>query len=62
MFFILHVIIKYLQKNIKKHQKVVKSRKNFECKICHYVTSYKKDYHKHLSTRKHKMLINANKW
>ena len=42
-------------------EKSVKIRKTFECKLCDYITSDKKDYSKHLSTRKHKMVINGNK-
>ncbi len=42
-------------------EKSAKIRKTFECKLCEYVTSDKKDYSKHLSTRKHKMVINGNK-
>ena len=40
-----------------KSSKVVKK---FYCEICDYSCSRKYDYDKHLSTRKHKMLINAN--
>ena len=34
----------------------------FECKKCNYNTSSKKDYNKHLLTRKHNLEINGNKW
>ena len=34
----------------------------FECKNCDYKTRNKKDYNKHLLTRKHQMEINGNKW
>jgi hypothetical protein len=34
----------------------------FECKKCNYNTRNKKDYNKHLLTRKHTMEINGNKW
>mgnify|MGYP005991366695 FL=1 len=34
----------------------------FECKKCNYNTSNKKDYSKHLLTRKHNMEINGNNW
>ena len=40
-----------------------KSPKNplhFECEKCAYVTSNKKDYTKHLTTAKHKKIINGN--
>ena len=42
-------------------EKSAKIRKIFECEICDYVTSDKKDYAKHLSTRKHKMVVNGSK-
>jgi hypothetical protein len=35
-----------------------KSPKNFKCELCHYITSYSKDYNKHLLTNKH--INNAN--
>ena len=35
-----------------------KIRKNFSCETCHYMTSDSKDYNKHCSTRKHKMMTN----
>lgn len=38
-----------------------KVAKNFECKFCNYVTSRKSSFDKHILTRKHKMLTNANK-
>ena len=31
----------------------------YNCKLCNYTTSYKKDYNKHLSTNKHTRLTNA---
>ena len=31
-----------------------KSPKKYECELCDYISSNKKDYNKHLSTRKHK--------
>jgi hypothetical protein len=37
-----------------------KNPKNFECKCCNYNTSNKKDYNKHLLTRKHKIRTNTN--
>ena len=33
----------------------------FSCEICDYVTSRKSNYRKHLFTKKHQMLTNANK-
>ena len=41
-------------------KKSPKIPKIFECEICEYSTCNKKDYDKHLSTRKHKMLVNAS--
>jgi len=38
-----------------------KIRKNYFCKKCDYSTSDKKDWYKHISTRKHKMVTNDNK-
>ena len=35
-----------------------KIRKNFSCELCDYITCDKKDYNKHCSTRKHKMMTN----
>jgi len=34
--------------------------KHFSCELCHYYTSNKKDYNKHLLTGKHKKLLNTN--
>jgi hypothetical protein len=42
-------------------KKVAKSRNNFECILCHYITSNKYDYEKHLKTIKHKTNILATK-
>ena len=42
----------------KKSSKVVKK---FHCEKCHYSCSRKYDYEKHLSTRKHKMVVNDSK-
>ena len=42
-------------------EKIPKIPKIFECEICEYSTCNKKDYKKHLSTSKHKMVINGNK-
>ncbi len=41
----------------KKSSKVVK---NFHCETCDYSCSRKYDYDKHLSTRKHKMIVNGS--
>ena len=41
----------------KKSQKIPKK---FECKICNYNCSNKKDFNKHLLTAKHKRLTNAD--
>ena len=38
-----------------------KIRKDYTCKFCLYSTSDKKDWNKHISTRKHKMITNDNK-
>ena len=35
---------------------VPKNPLNFSCDFCHYITSNKKDYNKHLTTLKHKKL------
>jgi hypothetical protein len=32
----------------------------FECKICNFLSCNKKDYNRHLMTRKHNILVNAN--
>lgn len=37
---------------------IPKKSPKFSCEYCHYFTSNKKDYDKHLSTRKHKILTN----
>lgn len=39
-----------------------KSHPLFECVLCDYITSSKKDYTKHLSTRKHSDRHNGNNW
>jgi len=31
------------------------------CNFCHYTTNSKKDFNKHLTTRKHKILMDTNK-
>ena len=43
---------------IKKSQK---SQKKYSCKKCHYHSSNKFDFDKHLSTTKHKMITDGNK-
>ena len=43
------------------NKKSAKIRKNFYCKSCDYYTSDKKDYNKHLLTRKHKKSVNSDK-
>ena len=40
---------------------VAKVAKYFDCKICHYYTSKKSNYNKHLSTAKHLYLQNTDK-
>jgi len=42
-------------------EKTSKNIKKFECEICDFVCCKKGDYTRHVSTGKHKMLINANK-
>ena len=37
-----------------------KSPKIFNCENCNYITCNKKDYNKHLTTRKHQMVTNGN--
>lgn len=39
-----------------------KSPTIYECLLCHYLTSNKKDYNKHLSTRKHSDSVVGNAW
>jgi hypothetical protein len=43
------------------NKKSAKIRKNFYCKSCDYTTSDKKDYNKHVLTRKHKKSAKADK-
>ena len=43
------------------NKKSGKIRKNFYCKSCDYYTSDKKDFNKHLLTRKHKKSANSDK-
>jgi len=38
-----------------------KIRKEYTCELCDYITSDKKDWNKHILTRKHKMVTNDNK-
>ena len=40
-------------------EKAPKNNTNYYCENCNYVSSNKKDYKRHLSTRKHSMLTNA---
>jgi hypothetical protein len=42
-------------------KKSPKIPKKYICEVCNYITSNKKDYTKHLTTRKHKILTNPNK-
>ena len=42
------------------NKKIPKNPQNYSCDICYYFTSNKKDYNKHLLTRKHKILTNTN--
>ena len=39
-------------------KKIPKNPKDFLCQKCNYITSSKKDYNKHLLTRKHQMKQN----
>jgi len=39
----------------------IKTPGKYMCKTCYFISSNKKDYNRHLTTRKHKRLINANK-
>jgi len=39
---------------------VPKNPTTYECKLCDYVSCNKKDYNKHLITRKHKLATNGN--
>ena len=45
-----------LQNNPKKSEKI---RKIYSCETCEYITSNKKDYNKHCSTKKHKDVTNV---
>ncbi len=42
-------------------KKTPKNADNFLCDICHFKCSKKSDWNRHISTRKHKILINPNK-
>jgi len=44
----------------KKLQKLQKVANEFICEKCDYITTRKSSYDKHIHTRKHQMLINAN--
>ena len=39
-----------------------KNAEKYYCELCDYVTRDKQDYNRHLSTRKHKMVVNGSKW
>ena len=43
-------------------QKALKSVKKYICENCDGQWSRKADYERHLSTRKHKMVVNGSKW
>jgi hypothetical protein len=45
----------------KKSQKSQKIKKEYNCELCNYNTSYKKDYSKHILTAKHKKLEDLTK-
>ena len=42
------------------NKKIPKNPQNYSCDKCFYFTSNKKDFNKHLLTRKHKILTNTN--
>ena len=42
------------------NQKICKNLVKYCCEYCNYITSDKRDYNKHLLTRKHKLIINNN--
>jgi undecaprenyl pyrophosphate synthase len=42
------------------NKKIPKNPQNYSCDKCFYFTSNKKDFNKHLITRKHKILTNTN--
>jgi hypothetical protein len=42
-------------------EKVAKSRQNFDCKTCNYISCKKSDFNKHLLTRKHILCSQATK-
>ena len=41
-------------------EKTAKNRKNYSCEVCDFITSDKKDYTRHCSTRKHISLTKSN--
>ena len=43
-------------------KKMPKNAEKYYCELCDYVTRDKQDYNRHLSTRKHKMVVNGSKW
>ena len=42
-------------------KKIPKNPQKYSCQSCNYITSSKKDYNKHLLTRKHKIVTNDDK-
>ena len=46
---------------VEKSQKVPKSPIEYICEHCDYITHRKKDFNKHLLTRKHTMIVNDSK-
>jgi len=55
-------ILGYIKVNPNKMQTVTNKKPltNYSCTICHFNSSNKKDYNRHLSTAKHKNLIKTN--
>jgi hypothetical protein len=43
------------------NNKLANNRQKFNCEPCNYICSKQSDFNKHLSTRKHQILINPNK-
>jgi len=43
------------------NNKLAHNRQKFNCELCNYICSKQSDFNKHLSTRKHQILINPNK-
>ena len=48
-------------KKRQKRQKNAKNRQKIVCEKCDFVCCKNSDYDKHLSTRKHKMIVNHSK-